>query len=59
VIYTAVNIILRKSAWDPYPFILAKFIFVDAGGYSSAGDHDEPEPAGHERTGCAANWILT
>ncbi len=22
VIYTAVNIILRKSAWDPYPFIL-------------------------------------
>jgi uncharacterized membrane protein len=22
VIYTTVNIILRKSAWDPYPFIL-------------------------------------
>jgi uncharacterized membrane protein len=22
VIYTAANIILRKSAWDPYPFIL-------------------------------------
>jgi len=29
VIYTAVNIILRRSAWDPYPFILLN-LFLSA-----------------------------
>ncbi len=30
---------------------------VDAGRDSGSGHHDEPEPSGHQRPGCAASWI--
>ena len=48
VVYTAMNVLLRRSAWDPYPFILFEPVSVDARSDSGASDHDEPEPAGHE-----------
>ena len=48
VIYAGINTGLRNAAWDPYPFILLKSVSFHAGRDSGPGDHDEPEPAGHQ-----------
>jgi CRP-like cAMP-binding protein len=48
-VYTAINVVLGKSAWDPYPFHSAESLPVDAGRHSGSGDYDEPKPAGQER----------
>jgi len=47
VIYSAVNIILGRSAWIPIPSFFS-ICFFRRSRDSSASDHDEPKPPGHE-----------
>jgi len=57
VIYTAVNIICAIRVGSPI-LHSSQFVSFGASGDSSASDHDEPEPPGHEDR-LRTNWILT
>ncbi len=47
IVYSGINVILRQSAWDPYPFILLN-LFLSMLAHPGANHHDEPEPSGHQ-----------
>ena len=46
--YSAINVALKKAAWDPYPFILLNLFLSMLAVRPSARDHDEPESPGHQ-----------
>ena len=50
VLYSAISISDGPTVVGPLSFYSAQSIFVDAGGDSGAGHHDEPEPAGQKRS---------
>lgn len=44
--WTSYNLLMGKSGFDPYPFILLNLFFILPGGLYRAGDYDEPEKGG-------------
>ena len=58
VAYTALNVWLGGSAWDPYPFILLN-LFLSMLAAVQAPVIMMSQNRQDTRTGCAANWITT
>ena len=49
VVWMGINSwLLVRHPFDPYPFILLNLVLSTIAAPASAGDHDEPEPAGRE-----------
>ncbi len=48
VVYASINIGLRQVGLGSLSLHPAEFVSFHAGRYSGAGDHDEPEPPGHQ-----------
>jgi len=42
--------VLARHPFDPYPFILLNLVLSTLAGLAGAGHHDEPEPAGPQRS---------
>ncbi len=56
IVYTAVNVVLGKGAWDPYPFILLNLFLSMLAAVQAPVIMMSQNRQDVEGTGCAASW---